>query len=291
MQDGTESLRLPHRSSRRDADPDHRTQSRRLPRLGPRTMRRGLGRQHVHRFRLYHRCAFAGQRGLRFLLQCAVQPIRTQHGLPILQQPGCGIQCVGKPRQVETYYPPLVPCPSDISKIIDRAENAVGGKYRQLGELAAGSAVELPGTIITPFAPTRGRMELNPSRMRFFYGRPLNNMPARRTDVATDALDGSGGRQGQAGACCVGKVRPGDSPHRAPIVQRISTPEQSHLFGALVGSRGFDYGSANGRSQRTADGHFVVFVGLPSFHESRQHPVRHLRREARGLSRKGLNSG
>src|SRR5262252_5838738 len=51
---------------------------------------------------------------------------------------------------VGTYYPPLVSCPPDISKIIDRAENAVGGKYRQLGELAAGSAIELPGTIITP---------------------------------------------------------------------------------------------------------------------------------------------
>ena len=63
---------------------------------------------------------------------------------------------------VETYYPPLVSCPSDISKIIDRAENAVGGKYRQLGELAAGRAAELPGTIITPFAAPQGRMELNP---------------------------------------------------------------------------------------------------------------------------------
>ena len=69
---------------------------------------------------------------------------------------------------VETYYPPLVPCSSDISKIIDRAENAVGGKYRQLGELAAGSAVELPGTIITPFAAPRGRMELNPFENALF---------------------------------------------------------------------------------------------------------------------------
>jgi len=69
---------------------------------------------------------------------------------------------------VETYYPPLVSCPSDISKIIDRAEDAVGGKYRQLGELAAGSAVELPGTIITPFAVHQGRMELNPFENALF---------------------------------------------------------------------------------------------------------------------------
>ena len=62
---------------------------------------------------------------------------------------------------VETYYPPLVHCPSDINKIIDRAENAVGGQYCQLGELAIGSAIELPGTIITPIGAHRGRMELN----------------------------------------------------------------------------------------------------------------------------------
>ena len=69
---------------------------------------------------------------------------------------------------VETYYPPLVSCPPDISKIIDRAENAVGGKYRQLGELAAGSAVELAGTIIARFAAPRGRTELNPFENALF---------------------------------------------------------------------------------------------------------------------------
>ena len=69
---------------------------------------------------------------------------------------------------IETYYPSLVSCPSDISKIIDRAENAVAGKYSQLGELAAGSAIELPGTIITPFAAPRGRMELNPFENALF---------------------------------------------------------------------------------------------------------------------------
>ena len=69
---------------------------------------------------------------------------------------------------VETYYPPLVSCPSDIKKIIGRAENAVGGKYRQLGELPVGSAIELPGTIITPFAAPRGRMDLNPFENALF---------------------------------------------------------------------------------------------------------------------------
>jgi hypothetical protein len=79
---------------------------------------------------------------------------------------------------VETYYPPLVSCPSDINKIIDRAENAVSGKYRQLGDLALGSAIELPGTIITPFGAQRGGMELNAFENAL---RPPNNMPARRT--------------------------------------------------------------------------------------------------------------
>jgi hypothetical protein len=69
---------------------------------------------------------------------------------------------------VETYYPPLVSCPSDIKKIIGRAENAVGGKYRQLGEPALGSAIELPGTIITPVAAPRGRMERNPFENALF---------------------------------------------------------------------------------------------------------------------------
>jgi hypothetical protein len=62
---------------------------------------------------------------------------------------------------VETYYPPLVSCPPNIKTIIGRAENAVSGKYRQLGGLAVGSAIELPGKIITPFGAQRGGMELN----------------------------------------------------------------------------------------------------------------------------------
>ena len=62
---------------------------------------------------------------------------------------------------IETYYPPLVPCPSDISNLVARAENAVGGQYRQLGDVALGSAVELSSTVITPLAAHRGRLELN----------------------------------------------------------------------------------------------------------------------------------
>jgi hypothetical protein len=62
---------------------------------------------------------------------------------------------------IETYYPPLVPCPSDISNLVTRAENAVGGQYRQLGDVALGSAVELSSTVITPLGAYRGRLELN----------------------------------------------------------------------------------------------------------------------------------
>ena len=69
---------------------------------------------------------------------------------------------------VMTYYPPMVPSPSDIDKIVVRAETAVGGKYCQLGEIAAGSAVELTGTVATPFGALRGRPELNPFENALF---------------------------------------------------------------------------------------------------------------------------
>jgi hypothetical protein len=70
---------------------------------------------------------------------------------------------------VMTYYPPLVSCPSDIDKIVVRAEAAVGGKYCQLGEAAAGSAVELDGTVVTPMrrAP-QARAGLNPFENALF---------------------------------------------------------------------------------------------------------------------------
>jgi hypothetical protein len=69
---------------------------------------------------------------------------------------------------VETYYPPLVSCPSDIYNIIGRAEKAVGAKYHQLGELAPGSAIALPGTLITPLGAHRGRLGLNPFENALF---------------------------------------------------------------------------------------------------------------------------
>ena len=68
---------------------------------------------------------------------------------------------------VTTYYPPLVPCPSDIDKIVARAETAVGGKYCQLGEIMSGSAVELTGTIVTSFGTLR-RPGLNPFENALF---------------------------------------------------------------------------------------------------------------------------
>jgi hypothetical protein len=44
----------------------------------------------------------------------------------------------------------------------------VGGIYSQLGELAAGSAVEVSGTIITLVGAHRGRMGLNPFENALF---------------------------------------------------------------------------------------------------------------------------
>jgi hypothetical protein len=63
---------------------------------------------------------------------------------------------------VESYYPPLLACPADITTIIGYAEQAVGGSYHQLGYEAAGSAIELTGTLIVPFAQHRGRLGLDP---------------------------------------------------------------------------------------------------------------------------------
>jgi hypothetical protein len=54
-----------------------------------------------------------------------------------------------------------VSCPPDITRLIARAETAVAGKYGQLGEIVVGSAVELSGTIITPFGTYRGRLDPN----------------------------------------------------------------------------------------------------------------------------------
>nr|WP_294545014.1 hypothetical protein [uncultured Rhodopila sp.] len=63
---------------------------------------------------------------------------------------------------VETYYPPLVACPNDIKTIIGYAEQAVGTTYRQLGDAAAGSAIELSGSLAMPFAQHRGRLAIDP---------------------------------------------------------------------------------------------------------------------------------
>jgi hypothetical protein len=69
---------------------------------------------------------------------------------------------------VTTYYPPLVSCPPDIDEIVVRAETAVGGKYCQLGDLAAGSAVELDGTVVTPLGAPQARAGLNPFENALF---------------------------------------------------------------------------------------------------------------------------
>jgi len=44
----------------------------------------------------------------------------------------------------------------------------VGAEYCQLGEMAVGSAVELTGTLATPFGAPRGRPELNPFENALF---------------------------------------------------------------------------------------------------------------------------
>jgi pimeloyl-ACP methyl ester carboxylesterase len=63
---------------------------------------------------------------------------------------------------VETYYPPLLSCPADITNIVRYAEKAVGTNYVQLGDLATGSAIALDGSLVIPFDARRGRLGLNP---------------------------------------------------------------------------------------------------------------------------------
>jgi hypothetical protein len=63
---------------------------------------------------------------------------------------------------IETYYPPLLPCPADIINIVRYAGQAIGTTYVQLGDLTAGSAIELTGTLVTPFDNRRGRLGINP---------------------------------------------------------------------------------------------------------------------------------
>ncbi len=49
---------------------------------------------------------------------------------------------------IETYYPPLLPCPTDIKDLVDEGEKIVGTEYVQVGLTATNSAIELPGTFL-----------------------------------------------------------------------------------------------------------------------------------------------
>jgi hypothetical protein len=69
---------------------------------------------------------------------------------------------------IATYYPPQLPCPSDIREVVDFARRKVGSDYAQLGTRAIGSAVELPGSFIDPFKFEETLGEISPLGDLFF---------------------------------------------------------------------------------------------------------------------------
>lgn len=63
---------------------------------------------------------------------------------------------------IETYYPPLLPCPSEITAAVNFAAGKVGSEYAQLGTSTNGSAVPLPGSFIDPFNLGRAPSLISP---------------------------------------------------------------------------------------------------------------------------------
>jgi hypothetical protein len=63
---------------------------------------------------------------------------------------------------IMSYYPPLLPCPSDITAVARFAARAVGHNYVQLGSSTNGSAVELRGSFISPLGGTGARAAISP---------------------------------------------------------------------------------------------------------------------------------
>ncbi|MGC2201230.1 MAG: lipase family protein [Stellaceae bacterium] len=63
---------------------------------------------------------------------------------------------------IETYYPPQLPCPSDLRAAVNYAAGKVGSEYAQLGTSSNGSAVSLPGSFIDPLNFGQARAAISP---------------------------------------------------------------------------------------------------------------------------------
>jgi hypothetical protein len=63
---------------------------------------------------------------------------------------------------IETYFPPLLPCPSDIKDVVEFAAGKVGSEYVQLGTRVNGSAVELSGVFLNSFDFELNAITLSP---------------------------------------------------------------------------------------------------------------------------------
>jgi hypothetical protein len=82
----------------------------------------------------------------------------------------------------------------------------VRGKYVQLGEVAVGSAVELSGTIMTPFGAYRGRMKPNAFENALFLWEAAQQCLHYISGAVANTFDPSSGRHVEAGGCGAGDL-------------------------------------------------------------------------------------
>jgi hypothetical protein len=115
---------------------------------------------------------------------------------------------------IETYYPPLLPCPSEITAAVNSAAGKLGSEYAQLGTSNNGSAVSLPGSFINPFNLGQARSLISP------IGDTLFLLEAGQQHLTTNYQRLLGVPMVSAAAAMLkrlaAKVRPGSAPTPIP---------------------------------------------------------------------------
>jgi hypothetical protein len=104
---------------------------------------------------------------------------------------------------VETYYPPLVCCPSDITRLIGRAETAVTGNTVSLERLRRAAQSNYPGPSSRPSVRTAAQCL---RECAVFVGSRPTICLHYLSGVVANASDGSSSRHVEAGACGVEDV-------------------------------------------------------------------------------------
>ena len=115
---------------------------------------------------------------------------------------------------IETYYPPQLPCPSDLRAVVNFAAGKVGSEYAQLGTSINGSAVPLPGSFMNPFNLGQARAAISP------IGDTLFLLEAGQQHLTTTYQHLLGVPMVSAAAAklkrLAAKVRPGSAPTPLP---------------------------------------------------------------------------